>query len=156
MIKSSAEVDNLENQSRRCNLVFYGVNESDNAERNADSERKILELCESKLGLRNLSIGRAHRLGRFQSGKNRPLIASFTLYKEKQLILENARKLKNSQLAISEDFSNEVRAKRKQLWDFAKSRRKDGDKVSLQYDTLLFNGTKYVYNSELNQVVSLK
>lgn len=137
-------------------MVFYGVNESDNAERNADSERKILELCESKLGLRNLSIGRAMRLGRFQSGKNRPLIASFTLYKEKQLILENARKLKNSQLAISEDFSNEVRAKRKQLWDFAKSRRKDGDKVSLQYDTLLFNGTKYVYNSELNQVVSLK
>lgn len=98
MIKSlSAKVDNLENQSRRCNLVFYGVNESDNPERNADSERKILELCESKLGLQNLSIGRAmHRLGRFQSGKNRPLIASFTSYKEKQLILENARKLKNS------------------------------------------------------------
>lgn len=64
--------------------------------------------------------------------------------------------MKNNQFAISEFFCDVVHAKRKQLWDIAKSRREDGDKVSLRCDTYLFSGTKCVCNAELNLVGSQK
>ncbi|KAM7293313.1 uncharacterized protein ISCGN_026443 [Ixodes scapularis] len=148
-----ARVDDLENRSRRCNLIFYGVPDAEARESNAVSEKRISEICESRLGLAAVVMERAHRLGKFQNGKNRALIAKFTSFKEKKLILRNARKLKGTPFSISEDFSQVVRSTRKRLWDFAKSRRKDGDKVNLRYDTLLLNGTKYVYDDETNQVV---
>lgn len=50
---------------------------TDNTKKSADSERQVLELRDSMTSLRSLSMRRAHRLGRFQTSKSRPLTACF-------------------------------------------------------------------------------
>ncbi|KAH7979630.1 hypothetical protein HPB49_010219 [Dermacentor silvarum] len=124
-------------------------------ESSEESEGHVRNVCQSKLGIQSVSIERAHRLGKFQPGKCRPLIAKFTLFKEKQQILSNAKKLKGSNISVSEDFSKTVRMKRKFLWEYAKSRKEESDKVSLRYDTLIMNGQKYMYDDGVKQVVPL-
>ncbi|XP_065665360.1 uncharacterized protein LOC136086798 [Hydra vulgaris] len=59
----------LEDRSRRNNLRFNGVEESEN-ESWEDSERKIQEVLKSKFGFTNdLEIERAHRIGRNEKMK---------------------------------------------------------------------------------------
>ncbi|KAM7298388.1 uncharacterized protein ISCGN_018984 [Ixodes scapularis] len=148
----TAKVDDLENRSRRCNLIFYGVPDTDTRELPAASEKRVQEIV-TRLGLEPVQIERAHRLGRYSIGKARPLIANFALFKEKQTILSNAKKLKGTTISISEDFSEAVRRKRKQLWDFAKDHRNDNTRVNLRYDALYLNDTRYIYDEALGQVV---
>lgn len=160
-----AKVDDLENRSRRCNLIFYGVPEVvseshpvDGPERKGPaswlvSEQHVVEICTGKLGITPKNIQRAHRIGKFRPGKIRPLIANFASFKEKQDILLNAKKLKGTDISLSEDFSQEVRSKRRHLWEFAKSHRHDDTKVNLRKDTLYFDKVKYVYDEATNQVV---
>lgn len=141
----SRKIDDLENRSRRCNLIFYGVPDSESRELPAVSEKKVQEIV-SRLGLTPVQIERAHRLGRSQANKPRPLIAMFSMFKDKQAILANARKLKGSNISISEDFSEAVRRKRKFLWEFGKRNALDGARVNLKYDKLFLNGQAYVYD----------
>lgn len=108
-----------------------------------------------KLGVQSVKLEIAHRLGRFKSGSNRRLKAIFASYADKQKVLKRAYKLKGSDVSISEDFSEEVRRKRKFLWQFAKSREQSGDKISLRYDTLIINGEKYLFDDNTNEVVPI-
>lgn len=132
---------------------FFGVDDKKAQESSEESEGYVRKICESKLGMQSISIQRAHRLGKFQSGKSRPLIANFTLCKENKQILHRAKKLKGSDVSISENFSKTVRTKRKFLRQYAQSRKVEGDKMSLRYDTLTMNGQKYVYDDGAKQVV---
>lgn len=163
-----AKVDDLENRSRRCNLIFYGVPEgipaghpSGEPERKGPepwsvSEQHIVDICSGKLGITPETIQRAHRIGKFRPGKIRALIANFASFKEKQDILLSAKKLKGTNISLSEDFSQEVRNKRRPLLNFAKSRKNDDTKVNLRYDTLYLDKVKYIYDDTLNQVVQSK
>ncbi|XP_065684369.1 uncharacterized protein LOC136096731 [Hydra vulgaris] len=86
----------LEDRSRRNNLRFNGVEESEN-ESWEDSEKKIQEVLKSKFGFtNNLEIERAHRTGKKEKGvkKNRTIIVKFLNYKEKNAVFEKFIKLK--------------------------------------------------------------
>lgn len=120
------------------------------------SLKNLSVICKSHLGIYAVTLEQAHRLGRFQVGKNRPLIAKFTRFKEKQRVLISAKKLKGTKISLSEDYSESVRRKNKFLWDFVQSRKKEGDKYSLKRDVLWFNHTKYIYDEDVNQVVQQK
>lgn len=85
-----SKLDDLENRSRRCNLVFYGIEDVDPKEPWSTSAKHIRELCAAKFNLELKTIERAHRLGKFNPDKKRPLIVNFASFKEKQAILENA------------------------------------------------------------------
>lgn len=63
--------------------------------------------------------------------------------------------MKETDFSISEDFSESVRNKRKQLWEYAKVHRTESDKVTLKYDTLYLNKQKYMYDESLQRVVPL-
>lgn len=133
-------------------MIFYGVADSESRELPTASEKKVQEIV-SSLGLPPVKIERAHRLGRYQNNKPRPLIAMFSTYKDKQSILANAKKLKGSHISISEDFSEAVRRKRKFLWEFGKTNASDGVRANLKYDKLILNGQIYVYDESSGQVV---
>ncbi|XP_065672203.1 uncharacterized protein LOC136090027 [Hydra vulgaris] len=86
----------LEDRSRRNNLRFNGVEESEH-ESWEDSERKIQEILKSKFGFTNdLEIERAHRIGRNEKRvkKNRTIIVKFLNYKERNAVFEKFIKLK--------------------------------------------------------------
>ncbi|KAH9374295.1 hypothetical protein HPB48_005615 [Haemaphysalis longicornis] len=94
----------LENRSRRQNLLFYGVDDN-KAETWDESEELIKKIVGDKLGIEVSSLQRAHRIGVYRNKKKRPIIANFASYKEGQEILSNAKKLKGSDFSIDQDFA---------------------------------------------------
>ncbi|KAH9372157.1 hypothetical protein HPB48_009710 [Haemaphysalis longicornis] len=85
-----ARRDNAEDRSRRDNLVFYGITDS-KPETWQDSEKKIIALAAEKLqfDIPTGTITRAHRIGRFDPGRNRPIIFKFSANKIKELFLRS-------------------------------------------------------------------
>ena len=116
--KLQDKAQDLEDRSRRNNLVFFGFPEAgDNSEH-----------CEALVTnvLKNTSIinrecgqmfDRAHRLGKKKADGNRPrpIIVRVTFYKDKEHILKSAHKLKGTSFAVSEDFSKLTLSARNQL-----------------------------------------
>lgn len=147
-----SKLDDLENRCRRCNLIFYCIEDTEERETYVSAEQRVLDLCKSVLSVDDVEIERAHRLGKFRPGNCRPVIVNFATYKAKERILTNAKKLKGSCISISEDFSESIRMKRKQLWEYAKKVRKETDKVNLRYDALYINKTKYIYDEPSGEV----
>lgn len=107
MLKLDSRSDELENRSRRNNIVVYGLPEP-----NSESPEQLLDsfkyLMSDKLGLQCTDIERWHRLGARRGEKPRPAIFKFLDYRSKLAILKNARKLKGTQIYVNEDFSEHV------------------------------------------------
>ena len=115
-IKSNTEIINkttdLEDRSRRNNLIFYNIPEYDtDGEGKKDCEKIVVDLLKQRQFFKpesHIYIDRAHRLGRFktdQSSRPRPIIVGFCFFKDKQYILANGRYLKDCDVNISEDYS---------------------------------------------------
>ncbi|KAH8037187.1 hypothetical protein HPB51_008869 [Rhipicephalus microplus] len=149
------KIDDLENQSRRSNLLFYGVTDTDGSESWEAFERIVKELCSSHFGISVLSISRAHRLGRFSADKKRPIIAKIFNEKEVESILSKGFKLKNTALRVARDYSEAVRDKRRKLLQFSKSLKKDGDRIRLVFNKLFVNDDVYTWDPKSNSVKQL-
>ncbi|KAH7974307.1 hypothetical protein HPB49_013878 [Dermacentor silvarum] len=147
------KIDDLENRSRRSNVLFYGITDSAKSETWEESERLVNNFCTEKLGLTVTSISRAHRVGRFSSKKKRPIIAKFFNEKEVELVLSRGFKLKNTSLSISRDYSETVREKRRKLLQFSRTVKKDGDRVRLVFNKLHLNNDVYEWNTNEGQAV---
>ncbi|KAH9369394.1 hypothetical protein HPB48_017745 [Haemaphysalis longicornis] len=109
-------LNDAEDRSRRCNLVFYGVEEGE-SESWADSEKLATNICRDtlKITLQPKDIQRAHRIGRIATGKIRPIIVNFASYKTKDDVLSKALTLKGKSISISEDFCFATRSGRREL-----------------------------------------
>lgn len=107
------------------------------------------------MGLTITSMERVHRLGRPKINSQRPVILKLMDYREKQLILQNGRKLKGTRISIGEDFSLHVRSVRGLLWKSSLSNRNNGERVSLSYDKLKINKELYVWDFDKNDKVKL-
>lgn len=120
----------------------------------SSSESKVINLCSEHLGIaiEPTQIERAHRLGQFNREKNRPIIAKYTFFKDKQSIIENGYKFKGTDFAVREDFSLQTRIARRKLIAFAKTR---GVPLKLTLDTLRVDNTTYRYDSPSDSVVPL-
>lgn len=147
------KIDDLENRSRRSNVLFYGITDSAKSETCEESELLVNNFCTEKLGLTVTSISRAHRVGRFSSEKKRPIIAKFFNEKEVELVLSRGFKLKNTSLSISRDYSETVREKRRKLLQFSRTMKKDGDRVRLVFNKLHLNNDVYEWNTNEGQAV---
>ena len=113
------KTQDLEDRSRRNNLVFFGIPESSNTE-DCDAiicdilhKTKILDDKDVHPGL----LERAHRLGRKKPGNNRPrpIIICCGSFKDKEFILNNSKKLKDTGYTVSEDFSRATLDIRREL-----------------------------------------
>ena len=103
----------LEDRSRRDNLVFFGVKELSDKRSVENCEIIITELLIQqgiiiRSELKGDLFDRAHRLGPRKNGVNakpRPIICKFTSYKDKVYVLSNSFKMKGTSFGIAEDFS---------------------------------------------------
>lgn len=134
----SEQINSFERDKRRRNLIFFGLRD-DSKEERSDVEKKICEmiekLLESKFTLQELDF--CKRLGKFQSDKNRPIIAGFTTERKKYEILRNCHKLKGSVISIREDLPENVRQKRKELIVEMKKQKAQGKEAFIAYDRLV-------------------
>ena len=105
----------LEDRSRRNNLVFYNIPENTSRDTPEDCEKLVVTelvtcgiLDAKDIGENNNYItDRAHRLGKFDKLKKqpRPIIVRMSNFRDKEAILRNARKLSTIKMNVSEDFS---------------------------------------------------
>ena len=109
------QIDNIEDQSRRNNLKFYGVPDTGAWETWEQSEAHIRDILSEQMNVpnaANIAITRAHRLSKSTSNKNykkqenepRPIIVKFDIFKDRQAILMASNKLSETPFSISEDF----------------------------------------------------
>ena len=131
----------MEARSRRHNLIFRGHPE--NVE-NDDCEQIIRNFLGRNLELNpNLYIQRAHRIGSLNRVRRshghggkittqpRPIIVNFRDYEDVELILANAKKLKNTNFGINRDYPKEIISARSTLWPTFKKARADNPNGSV-------------------------
>nr|KAG5706780.1 hypothetical protein BaRGS_004115 [Batillaria attramentaria] len=140
-----SKIDDLENRSRRNNLLFYGISRPEN-ETNEECEKAVQDFLTDKLELEEpVSFDRVHRLG---GRADSPIIARCTFFKEKMTILGAKKKLQGSKLSVGEDFSPRVRSIRKALSPFLKEAKQAQKRAVMVFDHLLIDGRKYVLNDD--------
>ena len=114
----------LEDRSRRSNLVFFNFKEAsqgitEDCEDMVDNLLKSLNI----LGSEDIWIDRAHRLGRRKpenDTKPRPIIVKFSYYKQKEKIIKIGARFKDCPINVSEDFSKETLKYHAQLRNYGK------------------------------------
>lgn len=137
--------EDAENRLRRSNLLFFGLPDEP-SESWFSSEQKVIQLCSQHLGitLQSSQVERAHRLGRYNSDKCRPIITKFAFFKDKHSIMEMGHKLKGTLFAIREDFAPQTRFARKKLLEFGKAKNVP---FKLSVDKLRIDNVTYVYDA---------
>ena len=152
--------DDIINRSKRCNLIFSGV-EQDSAETWEQTEEKVNDIIREKIEIdRDVKFERVHRIlnGPIVNGA-KLIVAMFSCFKDKEEVLRKARKLKVTDIYVEQDFSRRTRTKRKKLFAFRKKLQERGDisKAIVTYDKLVVtttDGTKRVFvcNEQLGEV----
>lgn len=148
--KLDEKLDYMENQSRRNNLVIYGLEEK-NGEDWKITEELTKTFIETYFGMKigSMDIERAHRLGYSNSGK-RPIIAKFCNFKIKNDLIKNGKKLKGTNYAISEDFSQKVKTQRNEMKPFLEIAKAEGKHAYLSFNKLVVDGKKLNYEEVVN------
>ncbi|XP_070549744.1 protein unc-13 homolog C-like [Ptychodera flava] len=138
------EKDDLENRSRRNNLVFFGITQDRTNENWEDSEDKVIQVIRNQLGIAdNVEFERVHRMTNAPPVRDcKPIVARFRSFKDREKVLRNAFKLKNTNISVSEDFSRRVRRIRSKLWGHRRALLETNKdlKAHLQYDKLVVKG----------------
>ena len=89
------------------------------------------------MDIENVAIERAHRTGKKNKNRSRPIVAQFSFYKDKMNILKNYKKLKNTRFSIYEDFSGKTAAIHKGKWQEVLANSEKGMISYLNYRTVI-------------------
>ena len=88
-------------------------------------------------------MSRAHRLGKFNQTKTRPIIAAFQDYNIAEKIIKNGHTLREKVYSVSRDYPVEITRARKTLWPQYKRLKQENPlaKVAIVYPAkLISNG----------------
>nr|XP_022312705.1 uncharacterized protein LOC111117757 [Crassostrea virginica] len=142
----------LQCRSMRDNLLFYGIEEARAGEQE-NCEDIVKEICESKLEINTgIEIERAHRIGKKNYNKPRPIVVKFSRYPQREAVRKSAHKLKNTDISIGEQFPKEVQDRRKSLFPVYKKAKEDQKKAVLVKDKLYIDGKLYVKDASSEPV----
>lgn len=117
-------------------------------------KKKIINLLTNtiQIDVTSSDICRAHRIGRYDSAKARPLITKFETFKKRELVFSKRGLLKSTDIAMSEDFCQTTRNIRKKLIEYGKSKTTS---FKLRYKTLTFDGKSYGYDEAKNCIFEI-
>ncbi|CAN7981154.1 unnamed protein product, partial [Ixodes pacificus] len=144
--------DDLENRSRRNNLILHGLPEQV-SESNELLMSNVSMFFSEKLAMDCPQIERCHRLGRIQDGRSRPVIMKLLDFRERLPVLKNCVMLKGSEFRVSEDFSPHVRSIRKKMWEASASFRNNGSSVRFRFDHVFIDNVRYNWDDATNALV---
>ncbi|CAH2000003.1 unnamed protein product [Acanthoscelides obtectus] len=133
--KLEEELNSTERQVKKYNVIFYGVKEAGDTVTDLDSILKIFnEKLEVKCSLADFRD--IHRIGRKQENKIRPVVAEVINYQLKKVSLENSKKLKDSGIYLSLDYTKQDYQQRKILYTNLKVAKSAGLEAKIQNHTL--------------------
>ena len=109
----------MEDRSRGNNLRIDGLTE--NTKETWDGcGKNVQEVLRDKLSIQDdIELDRCHRMGKRRGSRPQTITCRFVRFKDKQKILQNAKKLKNTEIYIYEDFCKDIMKLRKSLWEEA-------------------------------------
>lgn len=109
-LEMHSRLDDLEDRSRRENLIFYGLADT-STETWSQSEEAIRNFASStvEIEIPSDSIARAHRLGNYIETKCRPTIVRFSSSKVRNQVFSSKSKLKGTGISVAEDFCKSTR-----------------------------------------------
>ena len=137
------KLDDLENRSRRQNIIVNGLPQRGQYKNWDTTEAIVRELIQNslKVKLEPDDIQRAHRI--HSNNGIEPIVCCFLRDKKRSEVLQNARKLKGTEIYISEDYSYQVRSERRELKKHMIEARRQGRNAKLQFRHLIIDNRKY-------------
>lgn len=108
------KLEDLDNRTRRNNLIFRGVPTS------SDYEKNVKDICKNILELKDeINIVRAFPIGRGKSETEQNVVfVECASNKEVSLIMSKIRKTKDTGINIQQDFGFQTRERRKKLLSY--------------------------------------
>ena len=159
---------NLENYSRRNNVVIKGIKEEKSETKEMCEEKArhffIKELKMEESSVKRMKFIRVHRLGGFQQRRStgiqfcRPIIIRFQNYADKSVVWGSRSNISSESLFMSENFSAETEFNRKKLfivYRYAKSLDRYKGKISLNGDILIIDSVRYTVDNLCDLPVDL-
>ena len=149
--KNTKKQEQLELQSKKCNLKFYGLNQEQN-ETAIDSETKVRRYILNDLEISDddYSIDNSFRIPSRSSPK--PILVQFSNVKQRDTILSSFRSLRKRipvlQVRVGEDLPERIAKARTGLYPFLRESIDQGKRAFFKQDILVVNGEKYMYDSE--------
>ena len=142
----SESIIDLQARSMRDNLLFYNFPECSTGDERSSEKctNKVLEFCENTLGIENASVNikldRAHRIGRYDPGKKRPIVAKFNYHQDKISVKFRAKdKLAHSDYGVGDQFPKAIQDRRRELIPLLVQAKKEGKRAVLALDKLYVN-----------------
>ncbi len=130
----------LEDRSRRDNLVIEGIPDCENETKQV-CENKTRKFLNEKLQVKNsgkMALGRVHRIGPYKKNQTRSTIIKFDIYKQRDTVWEGRKNLpKGSRVRVRENFSKETESARAQLAPIMRIARKKNYYARLETNRLI-------------------
>lgn len=136
----------------RVGAIFFFIESPKKEEETwADSEGFVADICKKhiKINLVPNDIERAHRIGKRQPEKPRPVIVNFSQFKIKEAILSNGFKLKDTPYSVGQDYCFATRTAQRELLRFA---REHGGPLKLRYKKVVIGKKSYHYDATRKEV----
>ena len=136
------KIVDIQARSMRDNLLFFNIPENDKE----NTTELIHELLESKMEIKearsNVKIDRSHRIGRKREDqrKPRPIVVKFNFHQDREHVRLNAKKLKGTNIGVSEQFPEEIERIRKTLYPELKKAKSEGKRAKIVRDKLIIEG----------------
>ena len=160
----------MEARSMQCNLLFFGIGERAENIRNKTFREPTEVLVkdfmrnemvfeqENYLDPDAIEFDRIHRLGKPKFDRQgrllrpRPIVAAFKNYRERECVRRAASTIQNRQFSVREQFPTELEERRKKLYPFMQSAKRDtNNDVKLVRDKLIINGKTYTHTDILEE-----
>ena len=132
-----ARVDHLENETRKNNVIIFGLPDVSDNELTMDTVMSFTQ-NNLKVNLPESDIATCYRLGK-NKGK-RPIFITLNSYKSKLELMKSAPKLKGTKMSISDDLTPKARAAKRLLLKCAHEAREKKFTAKIRGRTLDVNG----------------
>ena len=146
-----AKVEFLDTQSRRKNLLFFGIPRVF-GETWDSCEAKVMEIIRRDMKVRQpVQIDRAHRVGS-------AILVQFQSSKQREEVLSHSRELRetDSSIYVREDFTETVRRKRSGLTPLLNQFRDDGKRAKLRHDKLITEDGTFTFDLKRQEYQKLE
>ena len=134
----------LEREIKKRNLIIKGLKDEED-ESNGDLKEKVAKLIK-KLNVEmkmEEDVDEMRRMGKFDEGRDRPIVIKLMKIKTKMEILRSTKALRGSKIWIEEEYTKRTQNERKRLIPFLKQARQGGDKAILKFNKLIINNTAH-------------
>lgn len=126
-----------EDYSRRKNLRITGIQERQGGETWEQTTETVSNLLDEKLQLPTMKLERAHRVGPFNSSRPRTIVARFENFGDREAVVRNAKKLKGTNIYISDDLCPASQEKKRNQIRLLEQARQEGKIAYFKYTKLI-------------------